>query len=187
MTHSTVVARPPVAPLPIFTFSLTLLSQPFKSYVKNVSFSSPSFQLLLYVWTSSAAIFFMYVRLFTCLNTSDELGQAILSVIMQPISTVKCLFVLKIVCNLNFLFTVCWFLIANSYVLLSQARYWRAIPELILGCLCLTGAAFCLLLQETTNKALPRTLEEGETFGEGEALCGFACCCKRRRSIAASP
>ena len=82
--------------------------------------------------------------------------------------------------------TAAWSLEANSYVLLSQARYWRAIPELILGSLCMTGAALCLLLQETMNKALPRTLQDGETFGEGEGVCDFACC-KRRRSIAVSP
>jgi hypothetical protein len=48
------------------------------------------------------------------------------------------------------------------------------------------GAALCLLLQETMNKALPRTLEEGEIFGEGEGMCEFACC-KRRRSVAETP
>lgn len=70
--------------------------------------------------------------------------------------------------------------------ILYLTNYWRAIPELILGSLSVIAAALCLLLQETMNKALPQTLEEGEIFGEDEGVWDFACC-KRRRSSGVSP
>ncbi|XP_069696013.1 organic cation transporter protein-like isoform X2 [Periplaneta americana] len=62
--------------------------------------------------------------------------------------------------------------------ILYLASYWRAIPELILGTLSTMGAALCLLLPETMNKALPLTLADGEDFGEGEGIWEFACCKK---------
>lgn len=77
------------------------------------------------------------------------------------------------------------FLNVNLHVILSQARYWRAVPELVLGFVSIVGAALCLLLQETTNKALPQTLEEGENFGVGEDVWDFACC-KRKLEIRGS-
>ena len=55
-----------------------------------------------------------------------------------------------------------------------QAHYSRAIPELVLGVLSITGASLCLLLPETLDRTLPVTLEDGEAFGEGERILEFA-------------
>ncbi|KAJ9595124.1 hypothetical protein L9F63_013599, partial [Diploptera punctata] len=58
--------------------------------------------------------------------------------------------------------------------ILYLAIYSRAIPELVLGGLSITGAALCLLLPETLDRTLPVTLEDGEAFGEGEKIWEFA-------------
>nr|CAD7463472.1 unnamed protein product [Timema tahoe] len=61
-----------------------------------------------------------------------------------------------------------------------QGTFWRPIPELLLGILSVMGAIVCLLLPETMDKSLPRTLKDGETFGEGEGIWDFAFLKKRK-------
>nr|CAD7429238.1 unnamed protein product [Timema monikensis] len=66
--------------------------------------------------------------------------------------------------------------------ILYLATYWRAIPDLVLGVLSITGAVLCLMLPETLNKTLPVTLEDGESFGEGEGFWEFSCSKKKVKS-----
>lgn len=47
---------------------------------------------------------------------------------------------------------------------------WKAVPDLFLGILLISGALACLFLPETLNKSLPVTLAEGERFGQGEGI-----------------
>ncbi len=54
-----------------------------------------------------------------------------------------------------------------------QANFFKPLPSLILGCLCLIGAFCCLFLPETTNKQIPVTLEDGENFGKDEKFFDF--------------
>nr|CAD7395569.1 unnamed protein product [Timema cristinae] len=67
-----------------------------------------------------------------------------------------------------------------SPYILYMATFWRPIPELLLGILSVMGAIVCLLLPETMDKSLPRTLQDGETFGEGEGIWDFAFLKKRK-------
>ncbi|CAD7092957.1 unnamed protein product [Hermetia illucens] len=69
----------------------------------------------------------------------------------------------------------------SSYIL-YLGTFFKAIPSLILGALFFSGAFLCLMLPETLNKALPKTLEEGEQFGKGERMFDFPCIPNRRNS-----
>ncbi|KNC25677.1 Organic cation transporter protein [Lucilia cuprina] len=66
--------------------------------------------------------------------------------------------------------------------ILWLGTFFKAAPSIILGVLFFTGSLVCLLLPETLNKTLPKTLEEGETFGQGESMFDFPCLSKNKNS-----
>lgn len=69
----------------------------------------------------------------------------------------------------------------SSYIL-WLGTFFKAIPSLILGALFFSGSILCLMLPETLNRTLPKTLEEGEHFGKGERMFDFPCIPNRRNS-----
>lgn len=65
--------------------------------------------------------------------------------------------------------------------ILYLGNYFKAAPSIILGALFFSGAFVCLLLPETLNRTLPKSLEEGEEFGKGERLLDFPCLSRRKK------
>lgn len=63
--------------------------------------------------------------------------------------------------------------------ILWLGTFFKAAPSIILGVLFFAGSFVCLLLPETLNRTLPKTIEEGEHFGKGEKLFDFPCLSKR--------
>lgn len=61
-----------------------------------------------------------------------------------------------------------------SSQILYLSKFWRPLPEIVIGVLLIGASISCLFLPETLNKTLPVTLEEGETFGENEGIFEFA-------------
>ncbi|XP_059472589.1 solute carrier family 22 member 13-like isoform X2 [Neocloeon triangulifer] len=70
--------------------------------------------------------------------------------------------------------------ILSPQVLYLEQLY-PSLPELVLGILAALGAVLCLFLPETSHKALPVTLEEGEEFGRGESYLPCTPCGVNRR------
>ncbi|XP_055849913.1 organic cation transporter protein [Episyrphus balteatus] len=71
--------------------------------------------------------------------------------------------------------------------ILYLGTYFKAAPSIILGVLFFSGAFVCLLLPETLNRTLPKSLDEGEEFGKGERLLDFPCLSKRNKDTNDSP
>ncbi|XP_055904118.1 organic cation transporter protein [Eupeodes corollae] len=71
--------------------------------------------------------------------------------------------------------------------ILYLGTYFKAAPSIILGVLFFSGSFVCLLLPETLNRTLPKSLEEGEEFGKGERLLDFPCLSKRNKETDESP
>uniref|UniRef100_A0A1A9X1M2 Major facilitator superfamily (MFS) profile domain-containing protein n=1 Tax=Glossina brevipalpis TaxID=37001 RepID=A0A1A9X1M2_9MUSC len=65
--------------------------------------------------------------------------------------------------------------------ILWLGTFFKAAPSLILGVLFFSGSFVCLLLPETLNKALPKTIEEGEIFGKGERMFDFPCLAQKNK------
>lgn len=63
--------------------------------------------------------------------------------------------------------------------ILWLGTFFKAAPSIILGALFFTGSFVCLLLPETLNRTLPKTVEEGEVFGKGERMFDFPCLSKK--------
>ncbi|XP_054726747.1 organic cation transporter protein [Anastrepha obliqua] len=63
--------------------------------------------------------------------------------------------------------------------ILWLGTFFKAAPSIILGVLFFTGSFVCLLLPETLNRTLPKTVEEGEVFGKGERMFDFPCISKK--------
>lgn len=63
--------------------------------------------------------------------------------------------------------------------ILWLGAFFKAAPSIILGILFFAGSFVCLLLPETLNRTLPKTIEEGEHFGKGEGLFEFPCTSKQ--------
>ncbi|XP_061391953.1 organic cation transporter protein-like [Musca vetustissima] len=64
--------------------------------------------------------------------------------------------------------------------ILWLGTFFKAAPSMILGVLFFSGSLVCLMLPETLNKTLPKTLEEGEEFGKGESMFDFPCLTKNK-------
>ncbi|XP_037944869.1 organic cation transporter-like protein [Teleopsis dalmanni] len=62
--------------------------------------------------------------------------------------------------------------------ILYLGTFFKAAPSIILGVLFFCGSYVCLLLPETLNRTLPKTIEEGEVFGKGERMFDFPCLSK---------
>lgn len=65
--------------------------------------------------------------------------------------------------------------------ILYLGTYFKAAPSIILGFLFFSGAFVCLLLPETLNRTLPKSLDEGEEFGKGEKLLDFPCLSRHKK------
>lgn len=59
-----------------------------------------------------------------------------------------------------------------------QAKYWNALPMLILGVISFITATLVLFLPETLGRDLPQTLIQGEDFGRGDKFWSLPCCQK---------
>ncbi|XP_070567616.1 organic cation transporter protein-like [Ptychodera flava] len=57
--------------------------------------------------------------------------------------------------------------IISPYIMLLGDYVWEPLPFVIFGFLSILAGLLALFLPETRNKALPETIEEGETFGKG--------------------
>ncbi|XP_068246337.1 organic cation/carnitine transporter 2-like isoform X2 [Palaemon carinicauda] len=55
------------------------------------------------------------------------------------------------------------------------SKFGHFLPYLIMGIVTVIGGSFCALLPETMNEKLPDSLQDGETYFEGQACCYNPC------------